>query len=197
MVAAFQVCCPTPTTGLPQVEGTSGRASPGHPASGAAAARKRNKEDSHAAYVVKSTGCLPVSFGLRDGVAGATILEKGSRAGGTGLGRRVAFSSGWAVSPACRASRGSFWQHAAAVPAEVRRPGPGSEQHTATVWTGASRECVLKMCLWDSSPGAPGVEGKARGPLRDRRDLGDHSAPACQGTEDCGGPGWQAGQARH
>lgn len=94
VVAAFQVCCPTPTTGLPQVEGTSGRASPGHPASGAAAARKRNKEDSHSAYVVKSTGCLPVSFGLRDGVAGATILEKGSRAGGTGLGRRVAFSSG-------------------------------------------------------------------------------------------------------
>lgn len=49
---------------------------------------------------------------------------------------------------------------------------------TASVWTGASRECVLKTCLWDSSPGAPGVEGKARGPLRDRRDLGDHSAPA-------------------
>lgn len=82
---------------------------------------------------------------------------------------------------------------------EVPRPGPGSEQHIATVLTGTSWECVeLKMRLWDSSPGAPGVEeGKARGPLRGRRDLGKHSAPACQGTEDCGGPGWQAGQARH
>lgn len=94
VVGAFQVCTPTPTMGLPQVEGTSGQASPGHPASVAAVGRKRNKEESHAASMVKSTGCLSVSFGLRDGVAGATILEKGSRAGGTGLGWRVAFPSG-------------------------------------------------------------------------------------------------------
>ena len=72
---------------------------------------------------------------------------------------------------------------------EARRPEPGSEQHTAMVWTGTSQECMEpKMRLWDSGPRAPGIEeGRARGPLRGRRDLGEHSAPACWGTEDCGG----------
>lgn len=70
VVGAFQVPTPTPTMGPSQMKGTSDQASPGHPASVAAVGRKWNKEDSQAAYAVKSTGCLLVSFGLRDGMAG-------------------------------------------------------------------------------------------------------------------------------
>ena len=56
-VGAFRVCTPTPMMGLSQVEGTSGQACPGHPASVVAVGRKWN-EDSQAVHAVKSTGCL-------------------------------------------------------------------------------------------------------------------------------------------
>ena len=69
-ILPFQVPTLTPTMGPSQMKGTSDQASPGHPASVAAVGRKWNKEDSQAAYAVKSTGCLLVSFGLRDGMAG-------------------------------------------------------------------------------------------------------------------------------
>lgn len=98
--------------GPSQVEGTSGQASPGHPASVVAVGRKWN-EDSQAVQAVKSTGCLLLSSGLRGGVAGGNNPQEREQ----GRRHRFGMEGGISLWAGSFPSSPGIRQHAAAVPA--------------------------------------------------------------------------------
>lgn len=177
--------------GPSQVEGTSAQASPGHPASVVAEGRKWN-EDSHAVHAVKSTGCLLASSGLRDGMAGGNNPQERQQ------GRRHRFGMESGISlragsfPSLPGTQGELPAACSCcsspklgdqnLGASSTQPwcGPG---HPGSAWS--------PRCASGTVVQGPGIkEGRARGPLSGRRDLGEHSAPAGWGTEDWGA--WSA-----